>query len=285
MDITTNAAAVDLFRTPLRRVTLSDAQAELEQRGFTLLTTNESSTATLTAVKSECRWEYLSATDTIIFVTELPQTQLTAERTFADLDLIPETVVDLYSDPSMPQNNRCLPHGIGRTKLILYVYLCTNPEGPEVPQQPIPSDAIRSIQRPISIDKVASEMIMLAAQDCTGTYAYLGTNRRSSIGMLPEMEWWGGLMTGCAVPRQRPAHTGLKCMMFLILISSIIILVTSPTKFGIWMAFSFLFFAIHYGRQAHRVGRYRQKRRSHHEPPSPYVIMTAGEYAAAKGES
>jgi hypothetical protein len=191
------------------KMTLTEARNELESNGFVILDQHESEQLLqlsnspssssssknnlLVARRSECKWCGSAKMDTLVFCQELVAEQgdiLTVSRTQDDLQRL-KTDWLLSLPRSFYSPSGCPPHGYGRGRIILMIYLTT---------QPISEHVARQLTQKPSAEWCQG--VFLAAQDVNSSsgdvtsYYYSQETPCWGKALYPEMRYWAALLTG-----------------------------------------------------------------------------------------
>lgn len=166
-----------------KKMTLSEARAELEGRGFSCV---DETPNLLVGVRSECRWGMMAKMDVMVFVNRV-EGLLTVDRIESDLRRLPDLVQNHYV-------GGCPPFGANRAIMVLQIYLT---------DQQIESVALGKILSEPSNNWCS--LNFLAAQDGEGkSHFYESSTPCWGRAHYPELRYWAGLLTGRDVPALPP---------------------------------------------------------------------------------
>ena len=171
-------------------MTLAQAHSALEQRGFVV---HKDDASSLSAVRSDCLWEFMARFEIMTFVHALgPGQNLTLARMQHDLTQLSQRIERLYP-------GGCPPFGFGRGRQVIIVYLLEKNGGGEI--EPNALDRIYATP-----DRQWCAHTFLAAQDADGA-SYLMEERDTPLwgrALYPTSRYYAGLLTGRAVADEQP---------------------------------------------------------------------------------
>jgi hypothetical protein len=160
-----------------KRMTLKDAQEELERQGFISCDNESTNTKLLVGVLSECRWSLTAKIDVMVFVHQVDGV-LTAARLAADRLALPDLINDHFV-------GGCPPFGFARAVQVMVIYYAETID-------PVATTMIRQWPR-----AEFCRTTFLAAQDGAGKSYYLEyVTPFWGKAYYPEMQYRAGRLTG-----------------------------------------------------------------------------------------
>jgi hypothetical protein len=195
-----------------KKMTLSDARLELEQRGFKIVVdpngddytsavvvengdgNNYNNSDTLVGYHSQCVSYCSYKVDTMIFVFQIKKGEsLTLNRINYDLDnYVAQKQNDIY-DNMIGLSNTCPPQGFSRARMVIAIYYADM----------IDNDAMDKIFATPTRQWCGNTF--LAVQNTTTGSSSFMENTTPIWGRVfyPEIRYWAGLLTG-RIPRPQP---------------------------------------------------------------------------------